>query len=159
MQRLHFTNKRIIATLEAWDDYRTHIDSFFYDAGMSPDDRISFLVAVEEMCTNIIFYALKDKDPTSFEIEIISEVFQNADKLVAQVTLVDSGDFFDPTSQSLADLKEKAKKQKIGGWGIYLARTKSSDMHYQRIDGHNHVTLVLNYQPTGGKTYELPNPR
>jgi serine/threonine-protein kinase RsbW len=71
-------------------------------------------------------------------LRIAIELERNAGTLVASIE--DSGREFDPTHPppSVAESLEEAK---VGDLGIHLMHSFASDIHYERQDGRNRLTL------------------
>ena len=59
------------------------------------------------------------------------------------VEFIDQGVAFDPTKAGKAATNAPLEERKIGGLGIYIARTLSSDMSYKRLDNKNILKLLF----------------
>jgi serine/threonine-protein kinase RsbW len=53
----------------------------------------------------------------------------------------DDGQPFDPTNDSTTDMSIPPDERPPGGLGILLIHQMTDEMSYQRIDGHNILTL------------------
>ena len=92
-------------------------------------------LVVEEIFTNIALYAYS---PNKGDCEIDLEVVDN--KLI--ITFIDSGKAYNPLLSEEPDITLDAKSRSIGGLGIYLSKTISDSMDYQRIDNKNVLTIT-----------------
>ena len=59
-------------------------------------------------------------------------------------TVTDSGIAFDPTQKEEVDTTLSAEERPIGGLGIHLVRQIMDEVHYERIDDKNILTLIKN---------------
>ncbi|MBP5424774.1 MAG: ATP-binding protein [Prevotella sp.] len=92
-------------------------------------------VAMEEMVTNVIFYAYPEG--TSADITLIAE---SDDKEVTFV-LSDSGKPFDPTAKENADLDVNPMDREQGGMGILIVKNIMNEVSYQRLGDMNQLTM------------------
>lgn len=105
-------------------------------------------LALEEAVSNVMLYAYPEG--TAGAVELTAEIAesQTSTGIKAGKTLVftidDSGKAFDPTSQKEPDLTLSAEERPIGGLGIHLVRQIMDEIHYERKDGHNILTLIKN---------------
>ena len=84
-------------------------------------------VAMEEMVTNVIFYAYPEG--TSADITLTAE---NDDKELTFV-LSDTGIPFDPTAKEDADIEENPMDREQGGMGILIVKNIMNEVSYQRL--------------------------
>ena len=92
-------------------------------------------LAMEEMVTNVIFYAYPEG--TSADITLIAE---SDDKEVTFV-LSDSGKPFDPTAKEDADLDVNPMDLEQGGMGILIVKNIMNEVSYQRLGDMNQLTM------------------
>ena len=57
------------------------------------------------------------------------------------LTIDDDGQPFDPTEGSSTDLSVPADQRPPGGMGIIMLHKMTDGLEYQRVDGHNILTL------------------
>ncbi|MBQ3841720.1 MAG: SpoIIE family protein phosphatase [Ruminiclostridium sp.] len=95
------------------------------------DRAIDIVLACEEIFTNIVNYS--GADEIRFAGRCIGDTWLAA--------FADNGTAFDPVTAE----REMPQFEELdrGGMGIMLARMKSSDMVYSRIDGYNILTMVF----------------
>jgi len=98
---------------------------------------LSFAVQVclEEAVANIIMYSATTDD----RLEIVIEVERRNQSLVAQIE--DNGSAFDPTQVPRPPIPTSLAEAKVGNLGIHLMRSFASDMHYERRDSRNRLTM------------------
>ena len=94
-------------------------------------------LAVEEMATNILKYGYDDD--ARHRIGLRVEV--QPDAIV--VSFEDDGHRFDPLGAPEPELTRAAEERQPGGLGISMVRRLSRSMHYERRDGKNHLTVVV----------------
>ena len=95
-------------------------------------------IAIEEAVVNVINYAY----PKGSRANILLEVMADEEKITFK--LCDDGMPFDPTSVKNKDVAQPIEKSNVGGLGIYLIRHYMDSISYQRIDGHNVLTMTKN---------------
>ena len=76
----------------------------------------------------MIKHAYKGNPETEFEIKII------ASGVEFEIVVRDWGDSFDPESVPVPDIKEKIKKHRAGGLGIFLMRKLMDTVEYHGGD-------------------------
>ena len=92
-------------------------------------------LALEEMVTNVIFYAYPKG--TSAEITLMAE---SDDKELAFV-LSDTGKPFDPTAKMDADIEVNPIDREQGGMGILIVKNIMNEVSYQRLGEVNQLTM------------------
>jgi phosphoserine phosphatase RsbU/P len=98
-------------------------------------------LAMEELVTNIIFYAYEDKQVH----DIIMEFSLTPSGLM--ITTEDDGKGFNPFQQSdPVDITQSIENRQIGGLGIHFIKTTMDNIEYERKENKNHVTLTKNYK-------------
>jgi anti-sigma regulatory factor (Ser/Thr protein kinase) len=97
-------------------------------------------LALEECASNIVNHALK-RDP--------AQTFRVAFELSGGAMIIelrDSGVEFDPTLAATSD-GIAADEDPPGGWGIFLVRKYTDEMHYARDSGENVLRLIKRLTP------------
>ena len=100
-------------------------------AGISELEAKRLRLAVEEAVANIINYG----QATTIKLQATTDDSQ----LV--LTIDDDGQPFDPTADSTTDLSVPADERPPGGLGILFLHQMSDGLDYQRLDGHNILTI------------------
>ena len=132
---------RVQAELDAWDDIRRELWDRMLELGFDPEEMTAFLVAVEEMFVNIVSYAYEGIQDTEKDILVSAEVLNGRKKGIL-IRLTDSGVYFDPAQAQMPTPAQSAVGLKIGGWGIFLAKERSDEFRYKRLDNKNILELV-----------------
>src|SRR5262249_31554667 len=84
---------------------------------------------------NIIMFSTTTDD----RLEIVVEVERGDQTLVARIE--DNGSAFDPTQVLPPTFPASLAEAKVGNLGIHLMRSFASDMHYERRDTRNRLTM------------------
>ena len=92
-------------------------------------------VAMEEMATNVIFYAYPEG--TSADITLTAE----SDGKELTFVLSDSGKPFDPTAKEDADLDVNPMDREQGGMGILIVKNIMNEVSYERLGDMNQLTM------------------
>ena len=103
------------------------------DPGLA--DRIN--LALEEAVCNVIMYAYPEGTEGRVDLDAVLE----GDQL--RFTLSDRGKPFDPTAAPEADLTAPVEDRPIGGLGIHLVRSIMDTIRYQRREGKNVLTMII----------------
>jgi phosphoserine phosphatase RsbU/P len=97
-------------------------------------------LVLEELMVNTVEYGYPEGRPG--QIRILLHPSPDA----VTVELIDDGIAFDPLQSVLPDLPgDLADREDIGGLGIHLARTMTSEMRYTRDAHRNHLLLRFIY--------------
>jgi len=104
--------------------------------GLSADTSFAVQLCLEEAVANIIMHGGGAKDD---RLQIAIALERNGGTLVARIE--DSGREFDPTQFPPPSVAKSLEEAKVGDLGIHLMRSFASDMHYERRDGRNRLTL------------------
>ena len=110
------------------------IASVAQKAGMEEKEGKRLRLAVEEAVANIINYG----QATNITLQAKWE----DNRLV--LTIDDDGQYFDPTAESTTDLSVPADQRPPGGLGIIFLHKMTDGLNYQRVDGHNVLTIIKN---------------
>lgn len=102
-------------------------------------------LAIEEMVTNVIFYAYPQG--TSADITLSAESDDNELTFV----LSDSGQPFDPTAKEDADIDVNPMDREQGGMGILIVKNIMNDVSYQRLGDMNQLTMKKKLSPSNSE--------
>ena len=108
-------------------------------AGASAELLDDIKLGLEEMLTNIFFYAYPDGEG---RVEVGFSARSDG-KLGIRVT--DWGIPFDPLAFDTQGLEQDFSEREIGGMGIYLARRVAHRMLYERALDANHLTVFFHF--------------
>lgn len=92
-------------------------------------------LVLEEAVSNVIFYA--HPEGTEGDITLVAE----SDGSELTFILSDQGKAFDPTLKPDVDTDVNPTERKIGGLGIFIVKNIMNEVTYQRLDGHNLLTM------------------
>jgi serine/threonine-protein kinase RsbW len=92
-------------------------------------------LVMEEMVSNIIFYAYPEG--TQASIELMAE----SDGKELTFVLSDQGREFDPTVMDEADVDTNPADRELGGMGIFIVKNIMNQVTYQRLEGKNLLTM------------------
>ena len=92
-------------------------------------------LAMEEMVTNVIFYAYPEG--TTADITLTAE----SDGQELTFVLSDNGKPFDPTAKEDADLDVNPMDREQGGMGILIVKNIMNEVSYQRLGEENRLTM------------------
>jgi len=105
------------------------------ELGLEPELQMNLNLVMEEMVSNVIFYAYPEG--TDASIELTAET--NGKELT--FVLTDQGREFDPTMKEDADVNVNPADRDIGGLGIYIVKNIMNQVTYQRLEGKNLLTM------------------
>ena len=112
------------------------IEELSEEENWSPDVTFQIGLAVEELGVNIVNYGHDDND---HEIKI---VISSEDEAIT-IEIEDDGHAFNPLLDAPdPDLDTAVEDRTVGGLGIHLVRTMMDEVHYQRQQNKNCLTLV-----------------
>ncbi len=114
------------------------IEEIGNELGLSMELRMDLNLVIEEMVSNVIFYAY----PKDVEGEIELEAEYDGNELC--FVLSDSGKEFDPTQKEDANPDINPTEREIGGMGIYIVKNIMNEVSYQRLEGKNLLTMKKN---------------
>ena len=92
-------------------------------------------LAMEEMVTNVIFYAYPEG--TSADITLTAE----SDEKELTFILSDTGKPFDPTAKEDTDIEVNPMDREQGGMGILIVKNIMNEVTYQRLGDMNQLTM------------------
>jgi serine/threonine-protein kinase RsbW len=107
--------------------------------GLAPRTIFNLNLVLEELVTNVIFYAFRDGQEHEFLVEFVKE----DNELI--IRIIDDGIEFDPTASDVPDdINKPIEERQIGGLGIHFVKNITDLFTYQRADGKNIITLKMN---------------
>jgi anti-sigma regulatory factor (Ser/Thr protein kinase) len=102
-------------------------------------------LAVEELVVNVIRHAFEEGGDEAISISL------DLDEERLQVCIEDGGRAFDPTRVPAPDLSGPLEVRRAGGWGVYLVRSVSERMTYERHGDRNRVTVAIRLDVRSGR--------
>jgi len=103
---------------------------------IDPELLMNLNLVMEEMVSNVIFYAYPQGKTA--DIEIFAE--SNGKELT--FVLSDQGKAFDPTMKEDAHPEQDPMEREIGGMGIFIVKNIMNQVTYQRLKGKNLLTMT-----------------
>ena len=116
------------------------IEGICEELGLDMEMQMNLNLVMEEMVSNVIFYAY----PKDVEAEI--ELLVKSDNDDKQLTFVlsDHGKPFDPTTRETTDLSVNPAERDLGGMGIFIVKNIMDEVTYQRLEDKNLLTMTKN---------------
>lgn len=114
----------------------TFIDEVCEANGFDMATTMQINLAIEEAVVNVMNYAY----PEGTKGDITIETKANNNEVFFIIS--DTGKPFDPTAKAEVDITLSAEDRAIGGLGIHLIRQIMDHINYERVDGHNILTLI-----------------
>ncbi len=134
MDRISFSIQNDIAELRKMQD---RLDRLAEEWQLAPKTAMHLNLVMEEVVSNIIFYAYDD----DHDHEIRFEICREGDEL--RISIRDDGREFNPlTGEEFRDKHAPAEKRKIGGLGIHFVKELMDEMAYTRENEENILYLV-----------------
>ena len=112
------------------------IEEIGEELGLSMELQMNLNLVMEEMVTNVIFYAY----PQDEEADI--ELLAKSDGKELTFVLSDQGKEFDPTAKEDNDLSVNPAERELGGMGIFIVKNIMNKVTYQRLEGKNLLTMT-----------------
>ena len=105
------------------------------ELGLDMELQMNLNLALEEVVSNVIFYAYPEG--TIADIELLAE----SDGKELTFVLSDQGKHFDPTAKEDPDPDVHPADRELGGMGIYIVKNIMNEVTYQRLEGRNLLTM------------------
>ena len=112
------------------------VDSIADELRFSSEQRMDIGLALDEVASNIIFYAYPDGMEATIDLKAESD----GQKLT--FVLSDQGREFDPTKVVAADMGANPAERPLGGMGIFIVKNIMNQVSYQRLQGNNQLTMT-----------------
>ena len=108
------------------------------ELGLNMELQMNLNLVMEEMVSNVIFYAYPEGEKGMVEITLGTKEGQ------IQTCISDTGTPFNPLQHPEAELSSSIEERPIGGLGIHLIKEIMDNVEYQYKDGRNMLTMTLN---------------
>ncbi len=112
------------------------LEESIHNFGLPPNLIPSMNLALEEALTNIISYAYNDKLSHTIEIELALR------DGVFHMVIRDDGKAYDPTKNPEPDITGSVTERPVGGLGIFLIRQLMDEVHYERCNSKNVLSMM-----------------
>ena len=122
----------VAAAVENLEAVTAFVDRCLEEIGCSPRAQMQIDVAVDELFSNIAYYAYPNgSGSATLRVEVAE------DPSFAILTFIDSGVPYDPLARPDPDTTLSAEERKIGGLGIYMVKKSMDEVSYAYEDGKN----------------------
>ena len=122
--------------VEELEKVNQFIEEICEELGLDMELQMNLNLVIEEMVSNIIFYAYPEG--VEADIELVAE----SDGKVVTFLLSDQGREFDPTLKNDADVDiNPIEREGLGGMGIFIVKNIMNEVTYQRLEGKNLLTM------------------
>lgn len=130
-------NKKLIIKNHVGELERVNkfIEEIGEELGLDMELQMNLNLVMEEMVSNVIFYAYPEGKTA--DIELVAE--SNGKELTFMLS--DQGKEFDPTAKEDADPDVNPMDREIGGMGIFIVKNIMNQVTYQRLEGKNLLTM------------------
>jgi anti-sigma regulatory factor (Ser/Thr protein kinase) len=125
---------RLPARLEELESLQALVEEFLEQDGCSPKICTQVAVVTEELFVNIARYAYDGKAGEALVRIGVERPFMT-------LQFEDKGKPFNPLDQPPPDTSASLEARPIGGLGIYLTMKMMDEVHYERINGKNCLTI------------------
>ena len=133
----YFREKSFPTTNEATQEVRSFVEENAKKANLSPDILSNFLIATDEIFSNIVKYGQVAPDS-----EVHVRCIFKPDKKTASLTFIDRGIPFDPMSYQAKLMDERGESAEPGGLGWFMVRKMMDEVVYHRTNGKNVVSIT-----------------
>ena len=112
------------------------IEEISEELGLSMELQMNLNLVMEEMVTNVIFYAYPQDEEADIELLVKS------DGKELTFVLSDQGKEYDPTAKEDSDMSVNPAERELGGMGIFIVKNIMNKVSYQRLEGKNLLTMT-----------------
>lgn len=126
------------ASTEHLAEVRNFVAKHAKEFGFDKQEVADIRLAVDEAYTNIIKHAYKHDNKKTVDIEL------GYNGNIFWVSLLDTGDAFDPSKYSKPDVRQKIREKKRGGVGVYLIRKLMDNVEYHTEGSINEIRMTKN---------------
>jgi serine/threonine-protein kinase RsbW len=121
--------------VEELERVNVFVEEIGQEMNLDMELQMNLNLVLEEMVTNVIFYAYPEG--TEATIELLAE----SDGKELTFVLSDQGQEFDPTLNVETDMNENPADRDLGGMGIFIVKNIMNRVTYQRLEGKNLLTM------------------
>ena len=121
---------------DQWPEIDRAVEEFSRQQNWPQDLDYTIRLILEELVLNAVSYGTDDKST-----EVSLELTSNDNEV--RIKLSDNGRPFNPFEESPApDLDAAIEDRRVGGLGVYFVKTLADSTAYERVEGHNRLTVV-----------------
>lgn len=122
-----------IANIESVTQF---VDGELEANGCSMKAQMQIDIAIDEILSNVAFYGYPDGQG---QVRVTVDFPGNDAKVV--IAFEDNGIEFNPLEKEDPDVTLSAEERKVGGLGIFIVKKTMDDVHYERKDNKNILTI------------------
>ncbi|MBU6428871.1 MAG: ATP-binding protein [Cyanobacteria bacterium REEB65] len=119
------------------------IGRFARAQGASAEVAGDLILAVDELCSNVILHAFPEPVPPDAGFTVVCRAVDTG----IEVVIRDSGPEFDVQNATTPTVGDWLRRGQKGGIGLKLVHMLVDSVHYQRVEGMNEV-VVAKYLPS-----------
>ena len=129
----------VMAAVENLETVTAFVDGLLEQFGCPLRAQMQLDIAVDELFSNIAYYAYKPgTGSVTVQVEITEE------PAAAILTFIDGGTPYDPLSHADPDTTLSAEERQLGGLGIFMVKKSMDEVTYQYMDGKNILKIKKN---------------
>jgi len=117
------------------DNVARFVEEIGEELGLDMELQMNLNLVMEEMVSNVIFYAYPEGSDATIELTAES------DGKELTFVLSDQGREFDPTKKEDTDMDVNPAERELGGMGIFIVKNIMNRVTYQRLEGKNLLTM------------------
>lgn len=133
---------KVGCSIENLKGVRDFIRGALKDHGVSDLQISEMVLALDEMCSNLMIHAHQCNPNELFELRI--QIEKNSNPVVFEI--IDDGSSFDINQFSEPDLGNLVHEKRKGGLGIRLVKSIMDKIEYQHAPGKNVCRLIKKVQ-------------
>lgn len=114
------------------------IERYCQSHGIESDILNNALVVTDEVISNIQKYS----NNSDSAIDISCKVYSSSPQELT-LEIQDNGIHFNPLDEEVPDLEIPVEEREIGGLGLYLIKSLTSEQRYQRVKDNNLLQLMF----------------
>ena len=97
-------------------------------------------VAIDEIFSNIVYYAYDDSSDGDNEITVKLETLR--EQIGVKISFIDRGKQYNPLEKDDPDVKLSAEERNIGGLGIYIVKKTMDETSYEYLNNQNIFSII-----------------
>jgi anti-sigma regulatory factor (Ser/Thr protein kinase) len=112
------------------------LQEFWSSADLPPAETVTFELALEEIFMNVAMHGSSAGRVPQVEVSLAL-----SDGCLT-LMIEDDGPSFDPLSLAAPDVTASLEERRVGGLGVFLVRQMMDAVSYQRLRGHNQLSMT-----------------
>ncbi len=121
---------------EKLEDIRNFISDILIKHGLSEVDANTLVLAIDEVCANLIIHAHEGNPNDTLEVDVKLEKNKGV-----TFKIIDTGKSFDIRNYNAPSLDELIKQKRKGGIGLILVKKIMDEIEYKTINNKNTCKL------------------